>query len=151
MSLPNINRTREIAAALVLSVALLTGVSALAATCRISGGPDPLIFGALDPANAVNVTSLPGAMVLNCGDGLPYSISIDNGLSFAAGKRRLSSAAGFIPYTISNALPITGVGIGAGGPSSDIVIDLTGAINGTDYINAAPGTYSDTLVITVSF
>lgn len=151
MSLPRINKTRFIVAALGLTVALLTGVGAMAATCKISGGPLSLNFGALDPAAAFDVTSLPGAVILNCGGGMPYSVSVDNGLYFAAGKRRLSSGAWFIPYTITNALPITGVGAGVGGPGSDIIIDLTGAINGADYVNAVPGSYSDTMVITVAF
>jgi len=123
----------------------------MAATCKISGGPWSLNFGALDPATGADVTSLSGTVILNCGSGLPYSVGLDNGLYSAAGRRRLSSGAWFIPYTIANALPITGVGTGLGGPGSDIIIDLTGVISGADYVNAVPGSYGDTLVLTISF
>lgn len=151
MSLPSINKLKIILAALILAGALLTSAPVIAATCKISGGPWSLNFGTLDPSFATDVTSLPSAVVINCGAGLPYSVSLDNGLYFAAGKRRLSNGAWFIPYTFTNALPITGVGTGVGGPISDIIIDLTGAVIGADYVNAVPGTYSDTLVLTISF
>lgn len=134
-----------------LAIALLAGATVMAATCKISGGPWSLNFGTLDPAGATDVTSLSGAVVLNCGGGLPYSVSLDNGLYFASGRRRLSNGAWFVPYTITNALPITGVGAGVGGPGSDVIIDLTGAINGVDYVNAVPGAYGDTLVLTILF
>ncbi|MBI5885731.1 MAG: spore coat protein U domain-containing protein [Deltaproteobacteria bacterium] len=151
MSNPVINRTKTIVAALGLAAAFLAGASAMAATCKISGGPWSLNFGTLDPALGNDITSLSGTVVLNCGAGLPYSVSLDNGLYFASGRRRLSNGAWFIPYAITTALPVTGVGAGVGGPASDIIIDLTGAINGVDYVNAVPGAYGDTLVLTILF
>ena len=109
-------------------------------------------FGSLDPASGANVTRSVSAATLNanragdCSPGQTMQISGGNGQNFGGGSRRLSNGSHFIRYSL--ALPTAG----QAGPGNGNYIAFTfnGTVLGTDYENASAGTYSDTVVITVS-
>lgn len=152
-----------LAKALLLAAAALPGLSLAAANCFFrASGTLTLAFGNLDPSvgtdavATLTVGTFRSDQVGNCTPKTQnMTLTADNGLNYAGGSRRLASGGNFIPYTIS--------GTGAGwtgttswtrrkpGNNSWVTIPtLTATILGTDYQNAAAGSYSDTVVLTIS-
>jgi len=109
-------------------------------------------FGSLDPASGVNVTRSIAAATLNanragdCAPGQTMQVSGGNGQNFGGGSRRLSNGSDFIRYSL--ALPTAGQN--GPGNGSYTAFTFNGTVLGADYENASAGTYSDTVVITVS-
>lgn len=109
-------------------------------------------FGSLDPSSGANVTRAISAATLNanragdCAPGQTMVVSGGNGQNFGGGSRRMSNGTSFIRYSL--ALPTAG----QSGPGNGNYIAFTfnGTVLGTDYENASAGSYSDTVVITVS-
>jgi spore coat protein U-like protein len=120
--------------------------------CRFSGvtSSAALNFGNLDPANPVDRT-VNSSVNFRCNGGSPmatFFISDDDGL-YETGlnanrMRHTTTITEFIPYTFT-LNPITGTI-----PRNTLqTLTLTGTVNGTDYQNAVPGTYLDSVVITI--
>jgi spore coat protein U-like protein len=109
-------------------------------------------FGSLDPSSGANITRSVNAATLNanrvgdCSAGQTMQVSGGNGQYFGGGSRRMSNGSDFIRYSLS--LPLSGLP----GPGNGTYVAFTfnGTVLGTDYANASAGTYSDTVVITVS-
>ena len=142
-------------------------VSAANANCffQTTGGILTLAFGNLDPSLASTVVatlSVGSANADRVGDCRPASqtmtVTPGNGANFSGGFRRLKSGANFIPYSLSSppTAPWTGTTAGPwtrSRPGNGVFVPLpavTGTILGPDYINAAAGVYSDTVVLTVT-
>lgn len=142
----------RVAAAAFLAAALLAvapPVLARNGNCFFQAQGLNLSFGALDPSNAINVTASTQAGTANAdkaGDckSLTMTISGDNGLNFN-GTRRLRNGSDYIAYTL--ALPIT---LPAPGNNLYSTFSFTGTILGSAYRNASAGSYSDTVILTVS-
>lgn len=140
---------------LAAAVALL-GVSASAwssgNSCGFQAKGLSMNFGSLDPSSGANVTRSVSAATLNanrvgdCAPGQTMVVSGGEGQHFGGGSRRLSNGSDFIRYSLS--LPTAG----QSGPGNGNYIAFTfnGTVLGADYANASAGTYSDTVVITVS-
>jgi hypothetical protein len=119
--------------------------------CRFTNnGPSLLAFGSIDPSSAgpqvVSVTT-----TFRCTGSAAvatYSISSDDGQNPAGpGQPRMahgSSPGQFLPYTLN--LPQTG-----SVPKNTVqTLTVTGTMTSTQYANAAAGTYSDSVVLTIA-
>lgn len=121
-------------------------------SCAFQAKGLSMSFGSLDPSSGTNITRSVSAATLNanrvgdCSAGQTMQVSGGNGQFFGGGSRRLSNGSDFIRYSLS--LPVTGIP----GPGNGAYVAFTfnGTVLGTDYANASAGTYSDTVVITVS-
>ena len=109
-------------------------------------------FGALDPSSNLTVTvpvsaSAPNANRAGDCQSVTMTISGDNGLNFS-GSRRLRNAAGtdFIPYDL------VGIPLSSAAPGNNAYSGFTfnGTVTGNAYSNASAGSYSDTVVISVT-
>lgn len=143
--LASIGQTGEVGTLTVSAVVLSRS------NCRfVNGPPMNLNFGALDPANPVDVTrsatvdyvcrgSAPIAMFAFQDDGGRYETGPG-----ARRMRHASLAADFLPYSLTYS------------PQSGNVprnvrrtLTVTGTVNGSDYTGLAAGNYSDTVVISI--
>ena len=110
-------------------------------------------FGTLNPSTGADVTTAVSASTLNadkagdCVSSVTMKIDGDNGLNFS-GSRRLKNAAGtdFIPYSLA------GLPQSSPGPGNNRYQTFTfnGIILGSAYANASAGSYSDTVIISVT-
>lgn len=105
-------------------------------------------FGALNPGSGSNVlVPVSGAsMVGDCAQGKTMTISGDNGLNYN-GSRNLKNAAGdLIAYSLAG-LPQSNSGPGNG---NYLPFTFNGSILWSAYANASAGSYSDTVIISVT-
>lgn len=134
-------------------VALAAPVSARDMTCVFQARGLSMSFGALDPSSGSNATAVMSASTLNadkagdCVKQVMMTIEGDAGQSFS-GSRRLRNASGtdFIPYTLVG-VPISSAGPGNNQYSS---FKFSGLILWNAYANASAGSYSDTVMISVT-
>jgi len=143
---------------MVLGLVLSTGVAfadtntftvqaSVIGICKLSSGTSTLDFGALDPSltsDGAATTTVNFWCTKNAG----YTVAANNGAHFGSGSKRMEgpTAADLIPYSLSNN-PSTGIG---SGKTTPIVLTLTGSILNADYVNAAVGSYSDTVTLTIT-
>ncbi len=102
----------------------------------------------LDPSVGGTVTGS-GSLVFWCTKNASYTVTDDDGLYETgpnANRVFNSLASEYIPYTFTYT-PTSGTG---SGPQNTITLTLTASFAQTDYENAAAGTYSDTVTITVT-
>lgn len=120
--------------------------------CSFQASGLSLSFGTLNPASGSNVTvamtpsTLGASLVGDCAPGQNLLISGDNGLNFN-GSRRLQNMAGtdFIAYSLN--LPWTARGPGNGAYTN---FTFNGTLLWSAYANASAGSYSDTVMISVT-
>jgi spore coat protein U-like protein len=121
--------------------------------CQFQARGLSMSFGSLDPSSGSNATAVMSAATLNadkagdCDRPVTMVIDGDGGQNYS-GSRRLRNATGtnFIPYTLVG-LPIT-----SSGPGNNVYAPFTfsGQILWSSYANAPAGTYSDTVMISVT-
>ncbi len=163
------NRTLRFAA----GIALLTGGAASAsaqntasATMAVSAevvanctvAAQPLAFGSVTQAQAPS-SGATASIDVACGPGVAFDVALDDGRNSAAGTRRaLDPATGFaLPYDIYSDAAHTRRwdGLGAGSVSGST--DASGIARLTAYgligpaASVAPGSYVDTVTVTVAF
>lgn len=134
-------------------VAVAEPVSAGDLACAFQARGLSMSFGALNPNSGANATALLSAATLNadragdCLKQVTMTIDGDPGQSFS-GSRRLRNAAGtdFISYTLVG-LPITSAGPGN---TKYANFAFSGTILWSAYANASAGSYSDTVMISVT-
>lgn len=119
--------------------------------CKFSGGAMTLDFGTLNPASSSNATAS-ATIGFTCNGSAPmatFAISAGNGLhSSGPGARRLrhtTAATEFIAYSIS--LTPTSATVPKGVAQT---LTVAGTIAPGAFQNATVGTYSDTVVITLT-
>ena len=139
-------------------------VSATVATaCVLTNFTNSLTFTTTFNPTGPAVTAT-GDIGVTCNNGLNYTIALGNGGNFLAGVRRMNDGgSGFLEYTISrpdNAVNATNTGtpwIGANvvsrtGNGSNQPATAYGQITaGGNNASATPGSYGDTVLITVTF
>ncbi len=149
---------------LVLVAFLVMGAGTAKAACTVSAAG--VQFGSYDPT-ASGPTDAQGSVTLNCsllpGLGLgPYSVALGAGMGGSIAARGMRSGAFIIPYQLYSDGARTVIwGDGTGGSSAvssnSSVFILGGSLQLTVYgrigagIAAAPGTYSDTVVVTLNY
>jgi spore coat protein U-like protein len=107
-----------------------------------------LSFGVLNPGSGSDVlVPVSGASTVgDCAPGQTMTISGDNGLNYN-GTRNLKNATGdLIPYSLA------GLPQSRSGPGNDNYVPFTfnGSIPWSAYANASAGSYSDTVIISVT-
>lgn len=146
------------------STATLSVSIVITASCTIN--PATLVFastaGTSLIATAVNGSS---TVSVTCTSGSPYSIAMDNGANASGGQRRMASGANFLNYNLyvdaahtlswSTAINPTScttsgdcyLGTGNGSAQS---INIYGVVP-TTATAPPPGTYTDTVTMTITF
>jgi spore coat protein U-like protein len=131
--------------------------ASVSAKCTI--GAFSIAFGVYDPFAAAPLDQ-PGTVTINCTKGTTGVVSFDNGLSFAAGARRMKdtgAGTNFLTYEVytdaAHTIVWNAVNTVSLGPSVSKNTALTATAygrvpNGQD---AAVMSYQDTLVATVTF
>lgn len=118
--------------------------------CLFNSATSTLNFGSLDPANPVNVTTST-TIIFRCVGSAPlatFFISDDDGLyETGPDANRMGHTvlpAQFLPYSLTLS-PTT-----ATVPRlTNQTLTVTGTVLGVDYQAAYPGSYSDTVIITI--
>lgn len=130
---------------LTLSVTLLSK-----SQCKFNTASATLAFGNLDPGNPIDVTTT-ATLGFRCIGSAPvatYVISDDDGLNELGidGNRmqNLADPAAYLPYTLSLS-PTSG----SVPKKTDQTLTFTGTVTGSSYSGAVPGSYSDTMVVTL--
>jgi spore coat protein U-like protein len=141
-----------------LSVTAIVGATCNISTSAVSfGSYDPLVANLTSPLNAT------GAVGTTCSNGLTNTITLDQGVNAATGStdaiplRQLrSSGSNVISYFLYSNSPrttifgnTTGTGVGQTGTGQAASATVYGQIPAGQ--NAAPGSYADTVVATVTF
>jgi spore coat protein U-like protein len=119
--------------------------------CKFNSATAALAFGNLDAANPTNKT-VNTSITFRCMGSSPmatFFMSDDDGLyetgPNANRMRHTTIGTEYIPYLFSLSPPSGTV------PKNTVqALTITGTVNGVDYENAATGTYSDTVVITLN-
>lgn len=119
--------------------------------CKFRSTAASLVFGMLDPGNAVDVTTVT-SLEFRCMGGTPfatYAVTDDDGLHEtgpnANRMRHLSVLTEYLPYSMAVS-PDSGTV-----PKGEYrTLTVSGTVRGTDYRNSLPGAYSDTVVVTIN-
>ena len=135
--------------ALAADTNTVTVTANVVGTCKFNSATSTLPFGALDPSSALDA-SASTTTTFWCTKNASYGITDDDGL-YETGvnqnrMRNTVTTTEYIPYSISYS-PATGSGLGKTTP---ITLTMNGTINNADYVNAASGDYSDTVVLTIA-
>ena len=118
-----------------------------------------LAFGNLDPTVGTNKDATT-SLNFKCSKGVTYTIQANDGSNADGPTNRMTNGTDFIPYTFcyttdttpitpcnSDTSPVTGTGLGGG---TTVTLNISGTVLGADYINVSPGSYSDTVTVTLS-
>ena len=123
------------------------GVSAtILPSCKFTSGA--AVSFTFDPSSASDATGvvLWQATFRLSADAL-YAVSVDNGLNEQAGIRRMINAAGaYIPYALAYARTRIERSDGA-----RETIDVAGVVLNSDFVDAPPGDYGDTVTLAIEF
>jgi len=119
--------------------------------CKFNSATATLNFGALDPANPVNVTQST-IVTFNCNGSAPiaaFTITNDDGLyETGPGAYRMRHATvltEYLPYALS-LNPVSGT-VPKGANRN---VTITGTVTGTNYQSAMVGNYADTVILSLN-
>lgn len=158
----------------LLAALLLLGTSAvhaatatgnLSVTATVSGTctltTSPVAFGAYDPASGTDDTAT-GAVNVTCTNGTTYTVSLDAGANESTSgdittRRMIANAGEFLPYQLyqdSGHTTVWGDTIGTNthagtGDGTAQAHDVYGVITAGQYV--PPGSYTDTVLVTVTY
>ena len=118
-------------------------------TCKFNTATTILAFGGLDQTQTTDVPAT-ALTTFWCTKNTNYTISDDDGLHESGinlnNMENDGTSGEFIKYSFSYS-PTSGAG---GGKTSPTTLNMNGLINNADYVDAAAGTYHDTIVITIN-
>ena len=127
--------------------------STVVGNCKFNAaGPTTLTIansaGSIDPSVAVDATGT-ASMTYRCTTGTVAATAAGNGLHFAGGTRQVNDGGtNNMPYSVGlSGCAGTGLGYGAGG---DLTCSVTGTILQAGFVSAPAGTYTDTVVLTIT-
>lgn len=132
---------------------LLLGVYNAHAACTFPVTTAALGFGNLNPGNPVDV-NVSTTITFKCAGGPPgtmwtYTITDDDGLyETGANANRMRNATvttQYLPYTFTYT-PVTGTIP----RNTNQTLTISGTVKGIDYQNAYVGSYSDTIILTIT-
>lgn len=125
----------------------MTVTASLNGACGFVLPNSTLAFGVLDPTSAANATATT-TVDYWCTTGTVAATVHNNGANWDGSNIRMkeTSSANYIPYSLAVA---GGAGTGAG-KSSPLTMTVTGTIANANYVNAAVGSYADTVTLTVT-
>jgi spore coat protein U-like protein len=122
----------------------LTVTATVLESCKFSAATSNLAFN-LDPAVASDV-SFPATIQYACTNGTtPSSVAEDGGQNNNGSNRLFDGGAGYIDYAVALGPVVAGTGL-----SSWNDLTVTVSVLGANYVAAAPGVYTDDVVITIA-
>ncbi|SAL06243.1 spore coat U domain-containing protein [Caballeronia calidae] len=131
----------------------LTVKIVITSTCDIhTAPPTDVNFGTVS-STATNIAQA-GSITANCTPGTTYQISLDNGLNASGGQRRMAQGSNFVAYNLytdsahANTWSTGASAYSGSGAGSAQVIPVYGVVPSA---NAQAGTYTDTVVATISY
>jgi spore coat protein U-like protein len=133
----------------------LTVTATVVSTCSVGAGS--LAFGNYDPTAASNVDQA-GTFQVTCTKGTSATVGLDTGSNASGSTRRMTDGTDFLSYELFKETARTNVWGNAGAglvalaaaPSNAAqTVTVYGRISGSQDVRA--GSYSDTVVITVTF
>ena len=125
-------------------------------TCRFNtAGPTAVTIGtpvavtAIDQTETLVVVTGTANVLYRCTTGVTAATTADTGLHVSGGVRRVCvGATPCMPYSLGL---VGGAQVGTGhGAGQDKTLAVTATIASTDYENAAAGTYTDTVILTIT-
>lgn len=137
------------------ATANLTVTATVLSTCSVAAGS--LAFGNYDPTSASNVDQA-GTFQVTCTKGTSASVGLDTGSNASGSTRRMTDGTDFLSYELFKETARTNVWSGSGAglvslaaaPSNAAqTLTVYGRVSGSQNVRA--GSYSDTVVITVTF
>jgi spore coat protein U-like protein len=121
--------------------------------CRFNdAGPTSLVIGnaggAIDPSDTADATGS-AAVLYRCTTGTSSTITVGDGQNFSGGARRVADGAGnFMSYALAvSGDQQAGIGHGAG---QDLTVSFDATIVAADFQNVPAGSYSDSVVLTIT-
>jgi spore coat protein U-like protein len=132
--------------ALAAGTNTVTVTASVSGTCQFNSATSTLDFGALDPSSTLDAPATT-TTTFWCTKNANYGITDDDGANESGvDANRLWNGTEYIPYSFSYN-PASGAGNGKTAP---ITLTMNGLISNADYVNAAVGVYSDTVVLTIN-
>jgi spore coat protein U-like protein len=129
------------------------GVSGTIVNTCVVGGSGTMAFGTLDAnTNSAGLTTpIMSGMTLWCTKGDSVTFAVGNGLNYAASTRNMKDAStDVIPYTVSFTTPVAGLGKSDTTTMvTNLALKATFAAGALD--NLPAGSYSDTIVLTITY
>jgi spore coat protein U-like protein len=105
------------------------------------------VVGGIDPSSATNATGSAN-ITYRCTNGQAPAFTNDTGTHVSGGNMRVADGSGnFMIYTLGLTSGGAGLGFGA---ASDRTLAVAGTITSANFASAAVGTYTDTVVISVT-
>lgn len=133
---------------LIVIMAVLCYVRDAAAGCRFTTATATLAFGNLDPGAPVDVNATT-SVVYRCTAITAFTITDDDGLyetGIDANRMNNTTApAWYLPYSFTYT-PSSGTAP----KNTDQTLTINGTVKGIDYQNAYFGSYSDSVVLTIT-
>jgi len=122
------------------------GVSAtILPSCKFTSGA--AVSFTFDPSSASDATGTVSQATFRLSAGALCVVSVDNGLNERAGIRRMINAAGdYIPYALAYARTRIERSDGA-----RETMDVAGVVLNSDFVDAPPGDYGDTVTLAIEF
>jgi spore coat protein U-like protein len=132
-----------IAGSAMAATANLAVSASISNACSVTGGT--LSFGALNTLTAPLVTATSSGVSITCTKGDVYTVATNYGVNFVGTQANIKNGSNLdkIPYSV--ALPALSAGTGLAQ-----TLAITGTIVAGTYSTASAGTYTDTMVITVT-
>jgi spore coat protein U-like protein len=133
----------------------LTVTATVLSTCSVAAGS--LAFGNYDPTSALNVDQA-GTFQVTCTKGTSATVGLDSGSNASGATRRMTDGTDFLSYELYKETARTNVWSNSGGGLVNLVaapsnaaqtLTVYGRISGSQNVQA--GSYSDIVVITVTF
>jgi len=127
----------------------LNVTASVTGTCKFnSAGPSTLAFGAIDPSSATNATATTN-VTYRCTKGTTSSVTTDNGSNYSAPNKRMKDSG--TNYLVYSTALVGGAQVGIGhGAGNDLTLTVNGTVAVADFQNAAAGSYTDTVVLTIA-
>ncbi len=133
-------------------------VSATVVASCTSVSAAPLNFGSIA---ATSGGTAEATITVNCGQGVAYTVDLDNGLAAAGGPRLLRNGTSTFPYILySDAARTTIWGITGTAAGATVVSATMGASGSASHTvyglalsvpDTAPGLYTDTVTVTLTY
>lgn len=128
----------------------LSVTATVSATCKFFSTAQTLTFGTVDPSSAGPISGSGASVSYKCTKGTAATgVTLSTGANPQAGVRRMGNGTDFIPYSLS----LTGgtqTGAGFGSAVTASALTFTSAIVATDYQNVSAGSYTDTVVMSIT-
>ena len=123
--------------------------------CRFNtAGPTAVTIGTPAAVTAIDQSETPAAatgtanVLYRCTTGTTAATTAGNGLNFSGSRQVCVGASPCMPYSLNL---VGGAQVGTGhGAGQDKTLAVTATISSANYENAAAGTYTDTVVLTIT-